>query len=158
MRKLLLLGAALAALSGSAWAQSIVPGQLSGQECWNAGQGPGGPSIGFLCTFMLNGTQGVSTTTGAANFTLTNQQSDIIFTAQPAAITITLPAVPYNGQIVEFINGTTSAFVTNVITVQPNTGQTLTGGNITLTTLAAGASRELRYVGQTGAGIWYPVR
>jgi hypothetical protein len=156
MKRLLLATICAVGLLAPAVAQTIVPGQLSGNECWNAGQGPGGPSTGFLCTFMLNSTQTVTATAGATSFTLTNQQSDIIFTAQPAAITITLPAAPYNGQIVEFINGTVSNFVTNVITVQPNTGQTLVGGNITLTTLAAGASRELRYVSSTTS--WYPVR
>lgn len=158
MRKLLLAGAALAALTvGYAWGQSIVPGQLSGNECWNAGQGPGGPSTGFVCTFMMNSTQSVTLSTGAAPQTMTNQQSDIIFTAQPAAAAnVTLPAAPYNGQIVEVVNGTVSNFATNVFSIVPNTGQTLVGGNIALTTLAAGASKELRYVASTNS--WYPLR
>jgi hypothetical protein len=106
---------------------------------------------------MMNSTQSVATNTGAAAFTMTNQQSDIILTAQPAAAAnITLPATPYNGQIVEVINGTTSAFATNVFSIVPNTGQTISGGNIALTTLAAGASKELRYVAATTT--WYPVR
>jgi hypothetical protein len=58
--------------------------------------------------------------------------------------------------IVQVVNGTTSNFATNVFSIVPASGQTLTGGNIALTTLAAGASRELRYVAATTT--WYPMR
>ena len=130
---------------------------ITGQECWNAGQGSGGPSAGYLCTFMVQNSQGVLTTALTAPMTMSQSASDIIITAQPAAAAnITLPPSPLNGQIVEVVNGTTAAFATNVFSIVPSGSQTIVGGNIALTTLAAGASKELRYVQATNT--WYPLR
>jgi hypothetical protein len=106
---------------------------------------------------MLNNTQGVALNTGASAFTVGPTVSDIILTAQPvAAANISTPILPLNGQILEVINGTTSAFATNVFSIIPSGSQTIQGGSIALTTLGAGASRELRYVLSTNT--WYPVR
>jgi hypothetical protein len=157
MKKIAIVVGALCALTSPVWAQPVGQSTLSGNECWNAGQGPGGPSTGFVCAYMTRNSQGIFPTPGSVgSFTMTPQQSDVVFTAQPIAQTITLTPTPIDGQIVEFVNGTVAAFVTNVITVAPSAGQTLVGGNITLTTLAAGASRELRYSAATNS--WYPLR
>lgn len=155
--KTFLLGAVIAALAGYALAQTVGQNNLSGNECWNAGQGPGGPSTGFVCSNMLQSSQSVATNTGASSFTIGNNVATTIITAQPATGTITLPASPViNGAIVEVVNGTTSAFATNVVNVVPNTGQTLNGGNVAITTLAAKASVEFRYV--LSNNTWYQIR
>ena len=153
----LLAGAALFALAGYAVGQQLAPTSFSGNESWVvAVQGPGGTSE-FVTTGIMQNSQGIVTQTLAAPFTMSSNQADLCITAQPASgANITLPASPFNGQIFEVINCTASAFATNVFSIVPNTGQTLLGGNIALTTLAAGASRELRYVLSTNT--WYPLR
>lgn len=154
-----MVGAAIAALAFTTGvvAQQITSLTLSGNEAIVAAQGgPGGSSI-FVTTAQLRNTTGVTLSTLAAPLTLTPLTADLCITAQPAsAANITLPATPFDGEIFEVINCTTSAFATNVFSVAPNTGQTLLGGNIALTTLAAGASKELRYVLSTTT--WYPMR
>lgn len=152
-----LAGAVIAALSTFAFAQTIGQGTISGNECWNAGQGPGGTTVGFVCANTLTSVQNTTTNTGAASFTIANNVATTILTAQPAVSTITLPASPVsNGAIVEIVNGTTAAFATNVVTVAPNSGQTLLGGNITITTLAAHASVEFRF--NLSNNTWYQLR
>src|SRR3974390_987285 len=106
---------AASAFAAGVLAQPIVSQNLTGNECWNAGQGPGGPSTGFVCAYVVRNTTGIGISTGAATQTITNLQSDIILTAQPASgANITLPASPVpDGFMVEIINGTTAAFATN---------------------------------------------
>lgn len=155
----LLVGAAIAALAfgGGLLAQGVVQSTLTGSECWNAGQGPGGPTAGFVCSNLVTSVQAVATNSGAASFTIGNNVATTILTAQPAVSTITLPASPVsNGAIAEIVNGTASAFSTNAVTVAPNSGQTLLGGNITITTLAAHASVEFRY--NLANTTWYQLR
>lgn len=155
----LLAGAVIAALAftGFLWAQTVTQTVLSGNECWNAGQGPGGPSAGFVCVNVVNSVQPIGTNSGAASFTIPNNVATTVLTAQPAVSTITLPPLPVsNGAIVEIVNGTASAFATNVVTVAPNSGQTLLGGNITITTLAAHASVEFRF--NLANTTWYQLR
>lgn len=154
----LALGVAFAAtLLGAALAQQIVPKNLSGNECWNAGQGPGGPSTGFVCVNLVAAIQPVATNTGAASFTIANNIATTILTAQPAVSTITLPSSPVsNGAVVEIVNGTAAAFATNVVTIAPNTGQTILGGNVTITNLAQHASVEFRY--NLANTTWYQIR
>jgi hypothetical protein len=151
------LALAVAALAAPALAQPVTQNTLTGNECWSAGQGPGGPST-FICSGLVTSSQTVITSTMAASLAIPNNVADLIITAQPAnSTTITLPASPVaNGAIVEVVNGTISNFVTNVCTIQPAAGQTLVGGNVAITTLAAGASREFRYVLATNS--WYPLR
>jgi len=153
-----LAGAVIAALASAASAQPVTIFNLTGNECWNAGNGPGGPSAGFVCAYATRGTIGTVLNNGANPVTMNMNQSNLVLTAQPAAAAnITLPPSPVpDGMVVEIINGTTGAFATNVFSIVPNTGQTLLGGNIALTTLAAGASKELRYSVTTNT--WYPVR
>lgn len=150
-------GVAIATLTiALAVAQPVTQNTLSGSECWSAGQGPGGPST-FICANLLRNTVGMFLTPGAATLQLTPAQSSVIFTAQPPTMTITLPASPVpDGMMVELVNGTAAAFATNVLTVTVGGSQTLIGGNILLTTLAAGTSREIRY--SLGTNTWYPAR
>jgi hypothetical protein len=153
-----LAGAALAALATTLLVAQQIGPNLSGNECWNAGQGPGGPSVGFVClnasssrtaATILTAVSGSFTVgTASGNFTVATGSSGtntalgggVIIAAQPSAGTWTLPPNPMSdGAIVKFCNGTNAAFATNVVTVAANTNQTLvpTGAAITLTTLAA---------------------
>lgn len=179
MRRLLALvfGAALAALATPLAAQPITLNQTTGQECWNAGVGPGGTSAGFVCTNLVRGGTANSILSavsgsftvgaGSGNFTVSGGPSmpnlllggNVIITAQPSAATITMPASPFpDGGIVRICNGTNSAFATNVVTVAANTNQTMvpTGAAVTLTTLAANTC--VGYQWNLVAASWYKVQ
>lgn len=171
--------AALGLMAGGylAWAQSIGPSALSGFECWNAGQGPGGPSTGFLCTNTLRGgtanallsavsgsftigtASGNFTNLGTPSMTNVYNGGNVIVTAQPSAATITMPASPIpDGAIIGICNGTNSAWSTNAVTVAANTNQTMvpTGAAVTLTTLAAASC--VKYTWNLSQASWYKVQ
>lgn len=165
----LALGAAIAALvAGPAiwgWAQSLVQTDLSGNEAWNSGQGPGGPSTGFLATNLVRGGTAqviLSAVTGAftvgapsANVTVTGspglanlaQGGNILLTAQPSAATITLPASPVaDGAIVGLCNVTNANFAANAIGFAANTGQTCAAPCSTTTaTLGTGVCLKVQF-------------
>ncbi len=145
MRKLLLALALIGGFIAPASAQSVGYTDLSGNECWNAGQGPGGPSQ-FLCSDVLRNSRQIVATTIAASATFGTTAAlsqlrwggNLVITAQPLAATLTLPPNPVpDGAIAGVCNPTAGAFATNVVTLAANTNQTLTGGAVTLTTLAA---------------------
>lgn len=172
-----LVGAALAALSTTlAVAQPITQNQITGSECWSAGQGPGGPST-FVCVnpvrgstadTVLSAVSGSFTVgTASGNFTVAAGSSgtnvgagggSVIITAQPSAGTITLPPNPVvDGAWVRICNGTNAAWTTNAVTVAANAGQTLvpTGAAITLTTQAAASCTGYQW--SQGLLSWYKV-
>lgn len=177
MRRILavLAGAALAALVTTPLAAQVVQNQVTGQECWNAGQGPGGPG-NFLCLNVFRSTRSnVLLSAVAGNFTVGSTTNvtvasgfnfanvvdggDIVITAQPSAAVITLPPNPVaDGAAIRICNGTASAFATNAVTVAANTNQTLvpSGAAITLTTLAANTC--VAYVWTQGNASWYKVQ
>lgn len=167
MKKWLLVGAAFAALTGLVWAQGVGQGNLSGNECWNAGQGPGGPTTGFICVNMLRNSQAVFAGTAGAGanpimgvstpgWTVLAQGGTVLMTSQWAANTITLPPNPVpDGARASFCNVTAAPFATNVVTVQANTNQNLASA-ITLTTLAAFTCQTVQWWGTTGQ--WYRVQ
>jgi hypothetical protein len=158
MRKALVVGALLA-LTGAAFGQPVTQNQVTGNECWSAGQGPGGPSQ-FLCLSVVrSGTGNVILATATASFTLTTNAGNTIIAAQPSAITITMPPNPVvDGSIYGICNGTNAAWTTNAVTVAANTGQTMvpTGALVTLTTLAAGSCARYQW-NQSGTS-WYRVQ
>ena len=162
--KLLAGAALLAALAFGAGALAqttgLFPTSFTGNETWSVAlNGPGSQSE-YVTSAMVRNTQGVTTNALTGAITLGNLQADLIITAQPASgANISLPPSPFDGQIVEVVNGTASAFATNVFSIIANSNganATLVGGSIALTTLAAGASKELRYVLSTNS--WYPLR
>lgn len=162
MRNLLLALALIGGLCAPASAQ--VANDLSGNETWQAGQGPGGPGAYITSSMVRGGTNaqlavvGGSFTIGAtASTTSMRNGGTIILAAQPAAATITLPPNPVvQGAQVGICNTTAAPFATNVTTLAPNTGQTLSGGNITLTTL--GALTCVRVVFNRSNTTWYRVQ
>ncbi len=173
----LVVGAVLAALTTTfLLAQQILPSNVSGNECWNAGQGPGGPSTGFMCLNTARGgtAQAVLSavsgnfTIGATsgNFTLTASSTptmaqlayggNVLITAQPSAAVITMPANPSpDGAIVGVCNSSGAAFATNAVTLAANTNQTLAQA-ATLTTLAAGTCAREQW--NQSLATWYRVQ
>jgi len=151
-------GAALVALGLTIglYAQPVVQNVLSGNECWNAGAGPGGPSVGFICSFQTRASLGYlnagTTTTGTVQ--LIAQQNAVMFTGQPSAgLTLNLPLVGggiTDGQFLFFCNITNAALVGQTITIAAVAPATITAGvTTTLTTLAARTCVKLFYVAAT---------
>lgn len=160
MKKLLLLGALLLGLTTPALAQSIVQDNLSGNEAWSAGQGPGGPGA-YITSNLVRNSGAIVAATITTNATLGGgalapliEGGTLIITAQPSAATITLPPNPFtNGGIVYVCNPTAAAFATNVVTLAANTGQTVSGGAIALTTLAANTCVRVQF--NRATTTWY---
>ena len=155
MRKYLLaglVGAACAALA-TTWliAQPVVQNALSGNECWNAGQGPGGPSTGFVCAYQTRSSYGyllgVAGTTGTVQ--LLNTQNMVVMPVQSTAgVTFNMPLNPtvVDGAVVSFCNTSNAAFATQVVTITATAPQVFaTGATTTLTTLAARTCVKLIY-------------
>jgi len=146
-------GAALVALGTYlAFAQPIVPNQLSGNECWNSGQGPGGPSTGFICSYQLRVSWGYLLTSAATtgNIQLTAQQNAVLMPVQittgPLAFNLPLSPTPTDGSIVNFCNTSNGAFATQAVTITATAPQVFaTGATTTLTTLAARTCVKLIY-------------
>lgn len=164
MRKLLLALALVGGLAAPASAQSVIYQDLTGNECWSAGRGPGGPSA-YLCADVLRDSNQIVATTVAASITLGSSAGvtqlryggNLAITAQPLAATITLPPNPIpDGTVVGVCNPTASPFATNVVTVAANTGQTLTGGSIAITNLAAVTCVQVQFNRPTTT--WYRIR
>lgn len=165
----LLAGVALAA--ALVWAQPVTQQSLTGNECWNAGQGPGGPSSGALCSNPVAGrapdvaltisgsfTWGAAGTTGVSVTTLpVDSGGYLLVTAQPLAATITLPPNPVSdGQIVAYCNVSNGAFATNVVAFAANTNQTLATGVPAMTTQAARTCTKVMF--NAAAATWYGVQ
>lgn len=154
--KMMLVGAALAALATVAWGQvsSLFPTSFTGNETWQvAVQGPGGTSE-FVTTAMLRNTTGVTTTAQTSGtLVLTSATSNLISTAASVSLTVDLPPKPFDGQIFEWLNGSGGAFTAGTIAVTD--GSTIVNGSTT-GTLAAGASKEWRYSLATTS--WYAMR
>jgi hypothetical protein len=169
----LLVGALVALTFSSAGAQTITQSTVSGNECWNAGQGPGGTSA-FLClntarggtanavlsavsgSFTIGAATGNFTNTSSPNMTQVVDGGNVLITAQPSAATITLPPNPVpDGAIIGVCNASGAAWATNVVTLAANTSQTLAVA-ATLTTLAAGACAREQF--NFNNSTWYRVQ
>lgn len=144
-----LVGAAAVALTAT-WlvAQPIVP-SLSGNECWNAGQGPGGPSTGFVCAYQARSSWGylsnAAATTGTVQL-LVNQNAVLMPVQSTSGVTFNLPLTPTDGAIQSFCNTSNAAFATQVVTITATAPQVFaTGATTTLTTLAARTCVKLIY-------------
>jgi hypothetical protein len=163
----MMVGAAIAALAFTlGHAQPVVQNQVTGNECWQVGQGPGGPGA-FICLNTVRSTTANLALTVAGSFTVGGTAAQaavmeggaLIITAQPAVATITMPANPVvDGAIVRICNGTNSAFAANAVTVAANSGQTMvpTGAAVTLTTLAANTC--VAYIWNQAGLSWYKVQ
>jgi hypothetical protein len=161
MRRLLLSGAAILAFAGIVVAQQNLSNRtMSGHEVVTISQsGPGGASL-YAETSQFRNSQGVAIqASGAGNFIISITTATTIFTAASGgAQTVTLPPLPYDGQIVEITNGTAATAFTTGSVVNTSDGSTITGGAsaTALGTLAAGASAEWRY--SLANNVWYRMR
>lgn len=156
MKKLLALaaGAVLTALASFAVAQSIQPTSVSGNECWSAGQGPGGPS-NYLCINTVSNRSAMTLVSGsgAATTTMTQAQSTLMWTGTaPTTWAVTLPTPAYDGQRVQIGTATT---LTTMVTVTAPAGQTL-NATYAAQTLTAVTSVEWQYTAATAT--WYRLR
>lgn len=162
MKRWLLTGAMLVGLMAPlAYAQTVVQDNLSGNETWNVGQGPGGPG-GFITssqvrmsfTKVLNAVTG---TFGTGALAALRSGGLVLFTTQPlAATTLTLPPNPVpDGARAGFCNATNANFATTAIAMVTSTGQTLPNA-ISITTLTASSCVEVVFNRSTTT--WYRIR
>lgn len=141
MKKALVAGALLVlAFGGWLWAQPISLQNLSGQECWNVGQGAGGPG-GLLCVPLVRNGTDITTYSGSgAVVTQAAQNMGTLYWtgAAPTTWAITLPANPFDGEVVRVSSDTT---LTTMVTVTAGTGATMnaayTSQTVTANTTAA---------------------
>lgn len=160
LRKLLLALALSGGLCAPALAQ--VQNDLSGNETWNVGQGPGGPGADITSNLVRNSTEHrAGTLTGAttigvtAGWTALRWGGNILLTAQPSAAVLTLPPNPFpDGGIIGYCNTTAAPFATNVVTVTANTGQTVSNGGV-VTTQAANSCAYFQFNRPTTT--WYRI-
>lgn len=160
-----LLGAALGVglLVPLAYAQTITYTDLSGSECWNAGQSPGGPSS-FLCSDVLRNSRQkvVGALTGALTFG-TGSLAKLrwgglaMITTQPLAATaFTLPPNPVpDGAVAGFCNASGATFATTAISFTTSISQTLSTP-LSVTTLAANTCAEVIF--NRATTTWYRIR
>lgn len=145
----------LAIGSALVWAQPVGQNAVSGNECWNAGQGPGGPSAGFVCmNIVRNGTAMTTQSgSGAATAVLTQANSTMYWVGTaPTTWTITLPSPAFDGEV---ISVGTDTLLTTLVTVNPGAGQTL-DGTFNAQTIAATSSVEFQFSNPTLK--WYRIR
>jgi hypothetical protein len=153
----LFVGAAIAALATVVWSQPVTQNAISGNECWNAGQGPGGPSQ-FLCINQVRNGTAINTFSGAGTPTTsaTIQQSTLMWTGTaPTSWTINLPNPAFDGEIIQVSSDTT---LTTMVTVQTTTGpqtQTLSA-TFNSQTITAATSAEWQYVNSLSK--WFRLR
>lgn len=154
MRKLLMASAAGLLIALAVVAQPIMPTSWTGNEVFTIELGPGGTGLFINLAQVRNATAGVTTTTATGTFTSTNLMNRVIYTAAlSGAVTHNTPTNPFDGEMMEIVNGTGLAF-TQTITFTATGTQTVNSG--ALATLAAGASGEWQYIASTNT--WYRIR
>ncbi len=144
-------------LATLAVAQPVTQNAVSGNECWNAGQGPGGPSQ-FLCiNTVRNGTAfNLFSGSGGVTTTATQANSTMMWTgAAPTTWTITLPNPAFDGEVISVSTDTT---LTTMVTVQAASSpqnQTL-NATFNSQTITAVTSVEFQY--NASGAKWYRLR
>lgn len=163
--RIALVVGALIALTFGALGQSVVQQTLSGNETWQAGQGPGGPGAYITSDLVRNSTAAFTVSVSgnavigvASGWTEARWGGNVLVTGQPAAATLTLPPNPFpDGGIVGVCNVTAAAWATNVVTVAGSAGQTSPATpNDTLTTLAAGTCARFQF--NLANTTWYRIQ
>ena len=168
--KFTMVGAAFAALAlgYGAWAQPVIQNTFTGNECWEAGQGPGGPGA-YVCGQAYRGASnnlpmtiagaftigGTSANTTPNNTSTLQYGGTLLITAAPSTAAVTMPPSPLmDGVIVAICNVTTGAFV-NTLTATANTGQTINSGGA-LATLASFTCGTYQW--NVANATWYRTR
>lgn len=155
-----LVGAALAALTSTlAFAQSVGQNAVSGNECWNAGQGPGGPSTGFLCINQVRNGTGIAIITGSGSATTTATQANSTLmwhSTAPTTWTITLPNPAFDGQVIQVATDTTLTTMVTVQTTNTPQNQATLSPTYSSQTLSANTSVEWQF--NLATLNWYKLR
>jgi hypothetical protein len=156
MRTIRTLGLVVGALLALAIPSSgqVVQNQVTGNEVWVAGQGPGGAG-NFLNIGGVSNRAAMTLVSGsgAATTTMTQAQSTLMWTgAAPTTWAVTLPSPAYDGQIVTLGTDTT---LTTMVTVTAGSGQTLSA-TYNSQTLTAVTSVEFQYTNATTK--WFRLR
>lgn len=164
MKRLLVFCTAVFSLwAGWLMAQPVVQNAVSGLECWNAGQGPGGTTTGFLCTYLVRNGQAmtvVSSSATASTTSLSTQQATIFWSGTaPTTWQITLPPSPFDGEQVSIGTDTTlTALVT--LTPAPVPGSTTVTTTLSPTfasaTITSATGVEFQY--SLPKNAWYRTR
>ena len=152
-----LVGAAVAALATVAVAQ-VTQQNVTGNECWNAGQGPGGPG-NFLCiNIVRNGAAlALITGAGAATTVMTQQQSTLVWNAAaPTTWTVTLPNPAFDGEIATFSTINTLTTMVTVQTVNTPQVQVALSPAYAAQTLTAGTSVQWQF--NFASLTWFRIR
>jgi len=146
MRRLA-LALAVAAFAAPALAQPVAQNNVSGNECWNAGQGPGGPAS-FLCINLVRNGTALALFSGAGAFTTsaTQQNSTLQWTGTaPTTWTITLPNPAFDGQTITVATDTTLTTMVTVQTTNTPQAQVALSPTYSAQTLTAGTSVEWQF-------------
>lgn len=155
MRKFAMVVGALLALTVAAAAQPVVQNQVSGNETWSVGQGPGGPSSFLNIGGASNRTAitGISATSPITT-TMTQAQSTLIWISSgaPAQWNVVLPRPAYDGQIVTVGSGIT---ITSGVSVTSQAGHTM-NVSATAQSISSTASLEFQYMNSNAK--WYRLR
>jgi hypothetical protein len=146
MRKLFLTATVVVAVAATIattahllYAQPVVQNTFSGNECWNSGQGPGGPSTGFICLAGVRAgvqlipvtnantlapivTSGCPACATTANL---NYTTYLWHSTAPTTWAVTLPNPANDGQVVKLASDTTLTTLVTVTALTTPQNQTL---------------------------------
>jgi len=139
------------------YAQGVVQNEISGNECWNAGQGPGGPS-NFLCINQVRNGQAISliSGSGAATTAATQQQGTLMWTgAAPTTWAVTLPNPAYDGEVLCLGTDTTLTTLVTVTALTTPENQTLAAA-FSAQTISVGTSTCFQFTNATLK--WFKLR
>lgn len=150
----LLVGAFLAlAFACGAFAQTVIQNQITGQEAWQVGQGPGGPGA-FINIDQVRGSEPIFTKSGSGAATSTATAGTLCWVGTaPTTWAVTLTPAPPNGTIIHLCSDTT---LTTLVTVTAGTGDTLTTTFASQTLTANASFPAWQYFASTK--IWYRVQ
>jgi len=135
-------------------AQNVTSSDISGNETWNVGIGPGGPNYGYMSANIVRNTQGLQVFSGTG--TIATQASIAVASyywsgTAPTSWTLTTPTAPYDGEIVEIA---TDTLISTGITVTAGFGTM--NSAFSAQTLTANGSVEFRY--SAANTKWYRLR
>lgn len=156
LRKLLLAAAAVLAFAAGVVAQSITSQTLTGNETIVGSiGGPQGTSI-FIPVSQLRNASSLRTFVGLSGTqTYTAQTTDSVLYwvgTAPSTWTITTPAAPWDGQIIQIATDTT---LTSLVTLTANTGQSL---NSTFSSQTISAKTSVEFMFQASTNKWFQMR
>jgi hypothetical protein len=146
-------GLALGLVILDAQGQPVTQQDITGNECWSAGQGPGGPSNWLCINQVRNGTALRIVSGTGTSITQTQADSTVFWTGTaPSTLSINLTASPFDGEIFSFATDTT---LTTLVTLVAGSGTTL-NASFSAQTVSPAAGVEWQYNKATTK--WFRVR